>query len=34
METSVGSPPNSGSLEDPTNLDTTNVDESSKNGIL
>ncbi|CAH8275524.1 unnamed protein product [Arabidopsis lyrata] len=31
METSVGSPPNSGSLEDPTNLDTTNVDESSKN---
>ncbi|CAL9226673.1 unnamed protein product [Arabidopsis halleri] len=33
METSVGLPPNSGSLEDPTNLDTTGVDESSKNGI-
>ncbi|KAG7546356.1 Acyl-CoA-binding protein ACBP [Arabidopsis suecica] len=32
METSVGLPPNSGSLEDPTNLDTTGVDESSKKG--
>ncbi|CAE6179413.1 unnamed protein product [Arabidopsis arenosa] len=33
METSVGLPPNSGSLEDPTNLHTTGVDESSKKGI-
>ncbi|XP_006285009.2 acyl-CoA-binding domain-containing protein 3 isoform X2 [Capsella rubella] len=32
METSVCLPPNSGSLEDPTNLDTTGVDEASKNG--
>ncbi|XP_010448592.1 PREDICTED: acyl-CoA-binding domain-containing protein 3-like isoform X2 [Camelina sativa] len=31
-ETSVCLPPNSGSLEDPTNLDTTAVDESSKMG--
>ncbi|CAD5328900.1 unnamed protein product [Arabidopsis thaliana] len=34
METSVGLPPNSGSLEDPTNLVTTGVDESSKNEIV